>query len=89
MSDFRRDLQIRAVMAAATPNHAVQGTRGKRRAPDGRRLALKEQNMTPLERITTRVTRLGHPDEPHTPRPLVTVDEFLGLPGFRWLPIGC
>jgi hypothetical protein len=32
--------------------------------------------MTPLERITERVTRRGHPDEPNTPRPLVTVDEF-------------
>jgi hypothetical protein len=32
--------------------------------------------MTPLERITERVTRLGHPDEPGTPRPLVTIDEF-------------
>jgi hypothetical protein len=34
--------------------------------------------MTPLERITERVTRLGHPDEPGTPTPLVTVDEFFG-----------
>lgn len=32
--------------------------------------------MTPLERITQRVTRLGHPDEPGTPTPLVTLDEF-------------
>ena len=32
--------------------------------------------MTPLERITERVTRLGHPDEPGTPTPLVSVDEF-------------
>jgi hypothetical protein len=32
--------------------------------------------MTPLQRITERVNRLGHPDEPDTPRPLVTVDEF-------------
>jgi hypothetical protein len=32
--------------------------------------------MTPLERITERVTRLGHPDEPGTPTPLVTLDEF-------------
>lgn len=32
--------------------------------------------MTPLESITERVTRLGHPDNPETPRPLVTVDEF-------------
>lgn len=32
--------------------------------------------MTPLERITERVTRLGHPDEPGTPRPLVAIDEF-------------
>jgi hypothetical protein len=32
--------------------------------------------MTPLERITERVTRLGHPDNAETPRPLVTVEEF-------------
>lgn len=32
--------------------------------------------MTPLGRITERVNRLGHPDDPGTPRPLVTVDEF-------------
>jgi len=32
--------------------------------------------MTPLERITERVSRLGHPDESGTPTPLVTVDEF-------------
>lgn len=32
--------------------------------------------MTPLGRITERVNRLGHPDDPDTPRPLVTVDEF-------------
>jgi len=32
--------------------------------------------MTPLERITERVNRLGHPDDPDTPRPLLTVDEF-------------
>ncbi|MBN6110704.1 hypothetical protein [Xanthomonas bonasiae] len=32
--------------------------------------------MTPLDRITERVSRLGHPDEPGTPRPLLTVDEF-------------
>lgn len=32
--------------------------------------------MTPLDRITERVNRLGHPDEPDTPRPLLTVDEF-------------
>jgi len=32
--------------------------------------------MTPLERITERVTRPGHPDNAETPRPLVTVDEF-------------
>jgi hypothetical protein len=32
--------------------------------------------MTPLERITERVTRLGHPDEPGTPTPLLTIDEF-------------
>jgi hypothetical protein len=36
----------------------------------------EEQGMTPLERITERVTRRGHPDDPNTPRPLVTVDEF-------------
>jgi len=32
--------------------------------------------MTPLDRITERVNRLGHPDDPDTPRALVTVDEF-------------
>ena len=32
--------------------------------------------MTPLERITERVSRLGHPDVPGTPTPLVTVEEF-------------
>lgn len=32
--------------------------------------------MTPLERISERVARLGHPDEADTPRPLVTVEEF-------------
>ncbi|QSX73506.1 hypothetical protein HIV01_009535 [Lysobacter arenosi] len=32
--------------------------------------------MTPLDRITERVNRLGHPDDPETPRPLVTIDEF-------------
>jgi hypothetical protein len=32
--------------------------------------------MTPLERITERVSRLGHPDAPGTPRPLLTLDEF-------------
>ena len=32
--------------------------------------------MTHLERITERVNRLGHPDEPGTPRPLLTIDEF-------------
>lgn len=32
--------------------------------------------MTPLERITERVKRLGQPDNPDTPRPLLTIDEF-------------
>jgi hypothetical protein len=32
--------------------------------------------MTPLDRITERVCRLGHPDDPDTPRPLVSVAEF-------------
>lgn len=32
--------------------------------------------MTPLQRITARVTRLGDPEKPGTPRPLVTVEEF-------------
>lgn len=32
--------------------------------------------MTPLERITERVNRMGDPDDPGTPRPLLTVDEF-------------
>ncbi|MEZ4223538.1 MAG: hypothetical protein R3B13_21500 [Polyangiaceae bacterium] len=32
--------------------------------------------MTPLERVTERVTRNGHPDEEGTPRPLLTLSEF-------------
>mgnify|MGYP006203075923 CR=1 FL=1 len=32
--------------------------------------------MSHLDRITERVNRLGHPDEPGTPRPLLSVDEF-------------
>jgi hypothetical protein len=32
--------------------------------------------MTPLERITERVTRLGHPDDEDTPRPLLSLAEF-------------
>jgi hypothetical protein len=32
--------------------------------------------MNPLERITERVNRLGDPDDPDTPRPLVSIDEF-------------
>lgn len=32
--------------------------------------------MTALERITERVTRLGDPDDPATPRPLLTLSEF-------------
>ncbi len=32
--------------------------------------------MTPLERITERVTRIGHPESRKTPRPLLTIDEF-------------
>ncbi len=32
--------------------------------------------MTPLERITERVSRSGHPDDPTTPRPLLTISEF-------------
>jgi len=32
--------------------------------------------MTYLDRITERVNLLGHPDEPGTPRPLLTIDEF-------------
>jgi hypothetical protein len=32
--------------------------------------------MTHLDRVIERVNRLGHPDEPDTPRPLLTVDEF-------------
>jgi hypothetical protein len=34
--------------------------------------------MTALERITERVCRNGHPDDPHTPRPLLTLAEFFG-----------
>ena len=32
--------------------------------------------MTPLERITERVSRLGHPDDHKTPVPLLTLAEF-------------
>jgi len=32
--------------------------------------------MTPLERITERVTRLGHPDAKETPTPLLSIEEF-------------
>jgi|SRR5438105_1675068 len=32
--------------------------------------------MSPLDRVTQRVTRLGDPDDPATPRPLLTVEEF-------------
>jgi hypothetical protein len=32
--------------------------------------------MSPLERITERVFRLGDPDDPNTPRPLLSVAEF-------------
>lgn len=32
--------------------------------------------MKHLDRITERVNRLGHPDDPDTPRPLLTIDEF-------------
>jgi hypothetical protein len=32
--------------------------------------------MTALERITERVCRNGHPDDPRTPRPLLTLAEF-------------
>ena len=48
--------------------------------------------MTPLERITERVTRLGHPDAKCTPRPLLTLAEFfegnneLGSIGCNLLP---
>ena len=32
--------------------------------------------MTPLQRITERVGRLGHPDDPDTTRPLLSVEDF-------------
>jgi hypothetical protein len=32
--------------------------------------------MTPLDRIAERVSRMGDPDDPGTPRPLLGVDEF-------------
>jgi hypothetical protein len=44
--------------------------------------------MTPLERITERVNRLGSPNVPSTPRPLLTLAEFFqgnDVPG----SIGC
>ncbi len=44
--------------------------------------------MTHLERITERVTRLGHPDDEATPRPLVTIDEFFEG-NFEVGSIGC
>jgi hypothetical protein len=48
--------------------------------------------VTALERVTERVTRLGHPDDSSTPRPLVTIEEFfegneeLGSIGCNLLP---
>ena len=36
----------------------------------------RQSPMTPLDRITERASRLGHPDAPGTPRPLLTVKEF-------------
>lgn len=33
-------------------------------------------HMTPLERVTERVNRLGDPNDPETPRALLTLDEF-------------
>lgn len=38
--------------------------------------AVVRRPMTPLARITRRVTRNGHPDDPDTPRPLLSLDEF-------------
>src|SRR5262250_3047226 len=38
--------------------------------------SFRTQNMTPLERITERVTRHGDVNEPATPRPLLTLAEF-------------
>src|SRR5215475_10089248 len=38
--------------------------------------SIRTQNMTPLERITERVTRHGDVNEPTTPRPLLTLAEF-------------
>jgi hypothetical protein len=35
-----------------------------------------EAPMTPLERITERVNRLGNINDPETPRPLLSVEEF-------------
>jgi len=32
--------------------------------------------MDHLQRITERVSKLGHPDDPETPRPLLTLKEF-------------
>ena len=32
--------------------------------------------MTYLERVTERVNRLGNPEDPRTPRPLLSIDEF-------------
>jgi hypothetical protein len=32
--------------------------------------------VNPLERITERVGRLGHPDAPDTPTPLLSIEEF-------------
>ena len=54
------------------PDISSERTRGS--APSQHHVST--QDMTPLERITERVTRLGHPDDPKTPRPLLTIDEF-------------
>jgi hypothetical protein len=33
-------------------------------------------SITPLERVTERVCRAGHPDNPLTPRPLLSLEDF-------------
>jgi hypothetical protein len=47
-----------------------------------------KNHMTPLQRITERVSRLGHPDSPETPRPLLEVEEFFAN-NFVVGSIGC
>jgi hypothetical protein len=69
----------------------LKGTSPESKLKDAR---LKgEVIVTPLERITKRVTRIGHPDDESTPRPLLTLAEFFegnhesGSIGCNLLPV--